>query len=238
MIDSQDSTPPAPHMLARLAGFLYALVVITGVFSLAYAPSRVFAGAEASTILSSVARNEQLFRYAILAEVICYTAFLLLPLTLYKLLAPAGAMAAAAMAALAMASAPIGFVNVLRLFEILGLAGAPQTAELGAEAMRALARYHDGLLFLQVFWGLWLIPFGLLILRGKLLPGIIGLLLMLAGAGYFIDFARKLVWPGYGDSGLGGYLRPLRASEMAIAAWLLIFGARGLAFAGRADRAD
>ncbi|HOP18942.1 MAG TPA: DUF4386 domain-containing protein [Parvularculaceae bacterium] len=233
MTDNQNS---APHMLARLAGLLYLIVVVTGVFSLAYAPSRIFASAEAQTVLSDVARNEQLFRFAIFAEAICYTAFLLLPLALYRLLAAAGPALAATMAALAMASVPIGFTNVLHYLRILSLAGQPETASLGAQAMLALDAYGDGLLLLQVFWGLWLIPLGFLIARGRPLPGIIGVCLMLAGAGYFIDFSGRLLWEDYGASGIGAYLRPLRMSEMAICAWLLLFGARGLPLAARTGR--
>ena len=73
---------------ARLAGFLYLIVVVTGIVSLAYIPSKLINWKNAEATLINISTNETLFRYGILSGLICYTAFLLLPFALYRLLNP------------------------------------------------------------------------------------------------------------------------------------------------------
>ena len=71
---------------ARTAGLLYLVVVVTGMFSLAYVPSQIAMSGEPSTVVQNLAASETLFRSGIAAAVVCYIAFLLLPIALYRLL--------------------------------------------------------------------------------------------------------------------------------------------------------
>jgi hypothetical protein len=64
---------------ARLAGLLYLFVVLAGIFSLAYVPSKLIDWADAATTYRNIQASETLFRLGIVAGIICYTAFLLLP---------------------------------------------------------------------------------------------------------------------------------------------------------------
>jgi hypothetical protein len=56
-------------------------------------------------------------------------------------------------------------------------------------------RYRQGLRVAMVFWGLWLLPLGYLILRSRLLPRVLGGLLLLGGAGYLVSVFGELLWP-------------------------------------------
>ena len=223
----------AQHGLARWAGLAYFIVIVTGVFALAYAPGVLFAGADdGAAIRQSVVTHLPLYRGAIVAEAACYAAFLILPLLLYRLLREAGEISATIMAGLAIASVPLGFANMAHQFDILRIAeGAPLTSTLSDDARAtqlALARqgYRDGMLMLQVFWGGWLIPFGLLVFRCGFLPRWIGVLLVLAGLGYVGDFVGRMLFDGYASSALPRVLRAPRMGEMLICAWLILFGAR------------
>lgn len=218
----------APHGDARFAGFLYAIVVVTGLFSLGYAPERIFAGQTDTEIVRSVVAHEGLLRLSIAAELACYTAFLVLPLALYGLLAPAGRFAAMLMVALAVASVPLGFANIMHLLEILrGVdGGGAETAP--SSVMLALDRYRSGLFVLSIPWGLWLIPFGYLVIRCGFLPRVLGVLLILAGLGYVAHFLGRLLFEGYEFSGLAPLFKAPRISEILVCLWLLAFGARGI----------
>jgi Domain of unknown function (DUF4386) len=214
------------HGQARFAGLIYAVVVMTGIFSLSYAPKRVFAGEAPLEIVQGVVANESLFRASTAAEVACYAAFLVLGLAFFQLLSRAGQFAAALMAALVIASVPLAFANLAHHFEILRAieGGASQTA---ADLVTAAgARYDDGLFLLKIFWGAWLIPLGYLVFRSGFLPRILGVLLVLGGVGYLADFFGQLLFYGYGESGLARYFRAPRIAEILICLWLLIFGAR------------
>lgn len=214
----------ARHGEARLAGFIYAIVVIAGTFSLGYAPGLVFAGATPAEIAQSAAANEPLLRLLIAGELVCYTAFLVLPLALYRLLAPAGQFAASVMAALAMMSVPFGFANVMHLFDILRAIDAGGGAEI---IPAAYERHRAGLLVQSIAWGGWLLPFGWLVIRSGFLPRLLGLILIAAGIGYLVHFTGRLLFnEAYEASGLAPILRAPRVGEIAICVWLLVMGAR------------
>ena len=71
---------------ARIAGLLYLIVVLTGIFNLMYVPSKLIVWDNASVTFNNILESETLFRLGIVGGIICYTAFLILPIVLYKLL--------------------------------------------------------------------------------------------------------------------------------------------------------
>jgi uncharacterized protein DUF4386 len=218
---------------ARIAGFLYLVVVLAGIFSLAYVPSQINVADDAAATVRNVIAHESLFRLGIVAGLVCYIAFLLLPLALYQLLSPFGKKAAVLMVAFAVASVPLSFAVTLDKFDVLALLGGAEylrvytAQELQAKAMLSLQSYRDGLLVAQVFWGLWLLPFGYLVYRSGILPRVLGVLLMLGCFGYLFDFIGKVLFPGYAESGIAGWVGiPASVGEIGICLWLLVMGAR------------
>jgi hypothetical protein len=218
---------------ARIAGLLYLVVVLAGIFSLAYVPSQIDATGDAAATVRHLVAHESLFRFGIVAGLVCYTAFLVLPLALYRLLSPYGKQAAVLMVAFAIASVPISFVATLHKFDVLSLLGGAEylrvfsTAQLHAKVMLSLEAYGDGLQVASVFWGLWLLPLGYLVFKSGILPRVLGVLLMLGCCGYMIYFLGSVLFPGYADSGIAGYIRlPASVGEIGTCLWLLLVGAR------------
>lgn len=216
----------------RIAGLVYLVVVGTGIFSLGYVPSRLAALTEAHGLPAAIRMSEPLFRAGIASFAVEQLAFLLLPIVLYPILQSAGRARAVAMIAFVLASIPVSFMALSARYEALALATGPDFGAGGAalqsavgSAMRA---YHTGLLFAHLFWGAWLVPFGLLVLRSRALPAMLGVLLVAGGAGYFIDVFGTLLGSGYSTTGFSDYvLLPAAAGEIGTCLWLLAFGARG-----------
>ena len=219
---------PPPHAKARWAGAIYLVVVVAGMFSLGYAPSLIFAGNNDAEIVQSIASHERLLQLSIVAEAICYLAFLILPLALHRFLAPAGRFAAMIMVALATMSVPLGFAGLVHLLDIVRmLAGdAAQLSEVAV--MTALNSYWSGMRLLAIPWGLWLLPFGWLVIRSRFAPSVLGILLILAGVGYVANFLGGLLIDNYSDLGVAQLLKAPRFAEVLICAWMLVMGARGL----------
>ncbi|HEX3080785.1 MAG TPA: DUF4386 domain-containing protein, partial [Puia sp.] len=71
---------------ARTAGLLYLVLAVTGFFSLRYVPSKLIVWDNASQTFANIVASETLFRLDILAGIIGYTGFLILPLVLYRML--------------------------------------------------------------------------------------------------------------------------------------------------------
>lgn len=216
----------------RIAGLVYLVVVATGIFSLGYVPSRLAALTDAHGLPSAIRMAEPMFRAGIASFAVEQLAFLLLPMALYPLLKSSGRSLAAAMVALVLASIPVSFMALSGRYEALVLATGPDAATGGAALQlaveRAMDTWRNGMLFAHLFWGAWLVPFGLLVLRSRALPAVLGALLVAGGAGYFIDVFGTLLSASYPATAFSGYvLLPAAAGEIGSCAWLLLFGARG-----------
>lgn len=218
---------------ARIAGLVYLGVVLTGMFSLAYVPSKLIVWDNAAATVQQIKNSLPLFKAGIAAGLLCYVFFLLLPLVLYRLLQPVHSTLAKLMVVLAVVSVPISFSNMQHKFAVLSLLSGDNylqvydAAQVQAQVMFYLHQYDKGILMLQIFWGLWLFPLGLLIYRSGMMPKILGVLLMAGCAGYLINFTGHMLVPAYTKAGISGYVRlPASLGEIGTCLWLLIMGVK------------
>ena len=225
----------ADHMIptratARTAGFLYLVLAITGGFSMLYLPSLIVPGDAAATA-NSIAAHESLFRLGIVSGLICQVVFVFLALALHRLFKGVNDVHAALMVALVLAAAPVAFLNMLNQLAALHiLNGAAylrvfETGQLNALAMLFLDIHGQGLLILELFWGLWLLPLGLLVIRARFMPGFIGVLLIVGCFGYVLDFVTRLLFPSY-TTMVAPIAGASKFGEVAMILWLLIKGVR------------
>jgi hypothetical protein len=218
---------------ARIAGVVYLTVVVTGIFNLAYVPSQLIVWNDAATTFNRIVTNETLFRLSIVAGIVCYIAFLFLPLVLYKLLNAVNRYAAIGMVSLAVVSVPISLLNLNHKMAVLTLIGKSsylstfQINELHTQVMLSLQNYENGIEILTVFWGLWLFPLGYLVFKSGILPKILGVLLMLGCVGYVINFTGGFLFENYSDYGIARFISlPASLGEIGTCLWLLIMGAK------------
>ena len=218
---------------ARIAGLLYLIVVLTGIFSLAYVPKTLITWNDSALTFNKIIASEFLFRAGIYSSVICYTAFLFLPIVLYQLLKPVNEFYAELMIIFALVSVPISFVNLQHKFSILSLISKDEylknysLEQLQSKAMFYLHQYNNGISLVSVFWGLWLLPFGYLIYKSGLLPKILGILLMLGCFGYLINFTGNMLIKNYTELGISKIVSlPASIGEIGTCLWLLIMGAK------------
>jgi hypothetical protein len=124
------------------------------------------------------------------------------------------------------------FVNTLNDIAALVLvSGAEFLAVFERPQLDALAylflRLHgEGITVASIFWGLWLFPFGMLVVRSGFIPRALGVLLIVAGVGYLVSAFARLALPAYGPL-VSQVLSPLMVGELPIIFWLLIWGVKG-----------
>ena len=219
--------------MGRLAGLLYLVVVVAGIFSLAYVPGQLVVADDPQATLAKIAASESLFRQGIAAFLVMQVAFLLLPFALYSLLESSGRRAAVLMVVLAVTSVPLGLSALAHRLDLLSLFADPVVSRmLGSEQVRveavlSLEAYRNGLHVTKLFWGLWLLPFGWLVVKSRRLPRVLGALLMLGCFGYLLQVFGDLLMPGYADSAIASYVPlPAAAGEIGTCLWLLVFGVR------------
>ena len=188
---------------ARYAGWLYLLLAITGFVSIMYIPSQIIVVGDAAATADNIRSSEGLFRTGIFVGLISNIFFIFLVVALYRLLREINPRQAMLMLVLVMASATLGFFNTLnQVAALIVLSGAEflsvfDPARLEALSYLFLRLNSQSTQAIQVFWGLWLFPFGLLVYRSRFIPRILGVLLFIAGSGYVLSFAVSLLLPLY-----------------------------------------
>jgi hypothetical protein len=172
-----------------------------------------------------------MFRLAILADLVGAVIFICLAIALYRLLSGVNKTWAGLMVAFALVSAAVGFLNALNnigaltLFrgaDFLAVFDKPQRDALG---MLFIRLHSQGIFINEMFWGLWLFPFGLLVFRSGFLPRFIGVWLMINCFGYVILSVVALFFPAYYGV-VFNWSQPVLFGELAIMLWLLIKGAK------------
>ena len=219
---------------ARIAGLLYLVLIVTGFFSLRYVPSKLIDWDNAATTFNNIVASETLFRLGILAGIIGYTGFLILPVVLYKLLSHVNKTYAVGMVLLAVVSVPLSYAYLLDKFAVLTLIHKSnflnvfEADQLQVQVLLHLHYYDNGILLASIFWGLWLFPFGYLVYKSGFLPKILGIFLMIGCFGYLIDFlGHYFMTDKYDGMGISNLVRlPGSIGELGICLWLLIMGVK------------
>lgn len=227
---------------ARLAGLLYLILVISGITNLMYIPSKLIVWENAAETLENIMNSELLFRLGIVSGIITFLTFLLLPLVLYRLLSEVNKTYATLMVIFAVISVPISFVNILNKFSVLTLIGKANylqdldLSEIQLQVMFHLDSYNNGIEISQIFWGLWLFPFGYLVYKSGFLPKVLGILLMAGCFGYLITFFGGFLSPNFHKTVVSTIVGlPASIGEIGICLWLLIMGTKTLNFRKKAD---
>jgi hypothetical protein len=216
---------------ARVAGLFYLTLVIAPL-RLIYIPSKLIVSGSAAATASNIAAHQTLFRLGILTDLFTAVMAIFLTLALYRLFKGVDQFLAAMVVVLgALMVTPIYFLNTLndaatlllvRGADFLSVFDKPQRE---AMAMLFLRLHHHGVVVNKVFWGLWLLPFGLLVYKSCFLPRFLGVWLVLNCFAYLAQSVTGIMWPPYEDA-VGNYSFPLLLGELAIMLWLIIMGAK------------
>jgi Domain of unknown function (DUF4386) len=218
---------------ARLAGLIYLILIISGILNLMYLPSKLIVWESAAKTIENITQSEQLFKLNIVSGIICFGCFLILPLVLYKLLNHVNKTQAMLMVVFAIVSVPISFVSMLHHFSVITLLGNDtflkglDQVQLETEVMLHLRYFYDGVQLAQIFWGLWLFPFGYLVYKSGFIPKFFGVFLMMGCFGYLIEFFGSFLFPNFSGSIIETIVGiPSSVGEIGICLWLLIMGVK------------
>jgi len=225
----------SPKRTARIAGLLYLLGGITAPFSLLYLPKALIVPGDPIATANKVRASELLLRIGIVCDLSTAIIFIFVALTLYRLLKDVDHQQAVLMVILWLVTVPITFVNALnRLAALMLVTGADflsgfAQGQREGMAMLFLRLYNQGNIVNQIFWGLWLVPLGILIFKSGFIPRILGVLLIIGAFGYVASSTTTLLSPHYGRL-ISGWLMVLPAlGELPMIFWLLVKGVSGAA---------
>jgi hypothetical protein len=225
---------------ARVAGLLYLVTCIPAPFSLLYVPGKLVVPGNAEATARNILASEWMLRLGIAGQLVSAIAFLFAVRALHRLLQGVDKRLASLMVTLFVISIPISCVNALNdIAALILVRGADYLSVFSEPQRHALAmvflRVHSqGLLVAQIFWGLWLLPFGVLVYRSGFLPRFLGVLLIINGCAYPIQSFTSFLLPQYAGLVYRVTLPALLGEAVALL-WLLIRGARDEPLAAAAD---
>ncbi|MGC2240764.1 MAG: DUF4386 domain-containing protein [Acidimicrobiia bacterium] len=216
--------------LGRTAGLLYLAIFVIYPLSTMVRSMLVVPGDAAATA-QNVAANESLFRWGMAGEAAIFIIEIVLAAVLYALLRPVskslslGASLARVAEGVVMAAGNL-FTSILTL---VAVGGAGYLAVFSPEQRDALALFfQDANDYVVLIWGFFfalsLVLTGWLVYRSGFFPKIPGVLLILAGFGYFAQSFGTIVAPGAADMLTNVVLVLALPGELVFALWLLVKG--------------
>ena len=210
---------------ARLAGIAYLGLGISGVLGFLVIRSQLFEPGDAAATAMNLIEREGLARLGIAADLTVVLTQSLAALYFFKLFRDVNTFAAGSLAA-------FGFMNAAAILVAtafsstaleVALDGAAPTAAPTALLLYDLntAAWGVG----GLFFGLWLIPMGWLVLRSGFMPRPLGWILIAGGFGYILSAYTSHLVPDV-DALADGLAVPATVGEVWMIAYLLIIGVR------------
>ena len=212
--------------IARIAGILYlAVAFLAPLGDMVFRADLIVPGDVAATA-SNIMAYEWQYRLGFVSDLITQTVQVFLVLFLFKLLKPVNKNHAVLLAVLGLVSVPITMLNELnQIVPLLLLNGAGTLTGFTTGQLQTLATLFldlrvQGVSISYIFWGLWLFPMGYLIFKSGYIPKILGVLMIIAGLGYLIEFFLFFLFPQINAS----IIMFTFWGEVILPVWLLIKG--------------
>jgi hypothetical protein len=214
---------------ARIAGVLYLLLGVASAFSLSF-PSAFIVRGDAAATADKIASSQLLYRLYLFSDLASQILFVFLVLALYQLLKGVNKRQALLMVALVLVQVPMSFAIMLWGIAPLILSNgadywsAFDKHQLDALTMGFLSLRIYGINAVMALWGLWLLPFGVLVFQSGFIPRILGVLLIIGCFAWMAISVTSLLFPAYGR--IANQFTMLAVGEILIILWLVIIGAK------------
>ncbi len=196
-------TPETLKKTAHIAGVLFFLTALATAFSVLYVRSALVDFNNPAATAHNILSNEFLFRSGIVVNILCQVLHLFLGLMLYRLFAGVDRVWAMALFSSKIISLTIAMVFMIgNLGALVVLSNADYLRVFTQEQLQSLMMLflkvgNEGQGLLEVFWCPANFALGLLIVKSRYIPRIIGILLMIGSFAFPINVAIHQLFPLY-----------------------------------------
>ena len=216
----------SPRSQARIAGVFYLLTILTRMFVEIFVRNRLVVSDDATATATNILAHEPLWQWGFAGDIIAFASYIALTALLYELFKPVNRSLSLVAAFFGLVASVVQAISSLfHLAPLVLLGKSAYSSVFSLEQLQALAlvflrlraaAYHNiGL----VFFGLYLLLVGILILRSTFLPRILGVLLALAGLSYVLFLSPPLI------RSLQPYILIFPAvGQISLCLWLLVMG--------------
>ncbi|MBM1106551.1 DUF4386 domain-containing protein [Aurantibacter crassamenti] len=215
-------------LTARVAGILYLIVIVCGIFAEKYVRIRLVDFNDGAQTIINISQNELLYRLGFVSDLLMQSAYFLLPVLLYRILKKANKWLAQIMVLCVSVAVAIMCINMLNHYAPLLLINSEgfNSVQIQNQVLFYLTLHSHGYHIAQIFFGIWLLPLGYLTFKSGLFPKFIGVFLMIGCLGYLTAFGIYFIFPEKSEV-LSSYLTiPADIGEFSLCLYLLIIGVK------------
>jgi hypothetical protein len=210
---------------ARITGVWYLALALTGMVGFLLLHPRIYGGDDPAKTLSNLTEFETLARLRLLFELLIVASQALAAVWFYKLFSNIRNEAAWALAAWGMANAVAIMISAMAMGGALEVANGTQSLDekvIMTQLFHQLMKHAWGVG--SLFFGLWLIPMGYIVVSSQRMPLWLGRVLILGGVGYILS--TFIGYMGVTESWVNVLTIPASIGEFWMIGYLLIFGVR------------
>ncbi len=184
---------------SRAVGFWYLLVAIFGLFTSGFVSPRLIVSGDIEATFRNILASEGLFRLGIFCDILTSICFLFLANSLYKLFKSIDIETVRLMVILIIASTSLAFIKLFRFAPFILLSNDLFLSVFEPIQLLALSQiffelYDYGFIISLAFFGLWMIPLGILVFKfsSKIFNKILGIGIVIGSGGYLFSFISGL----------------------------------------------
>lgn len=222
------TTDSTRRTAARVAGAGYLALFVLAIFANFVVKQGMIDPADADATVAAIRSQETRFRTGLAAFVVVFLIDVAVAWGLYVLFAPAGRARSLLVAWFRIAYTV--FLGVGAVFMFLGLEIATGAVDLGADVALLMFGAFDFAWFVGLIaFGAHLVLLGALIIRSRIAPRLVGVILIVAGAAYALDTLAHILLADYAaiaDVMLAVVAIPSIVAELTFTVWLLLAGRR------------
>jgi hypothetical protein len=216
---------------ARIAGILTLVMAVIAPFGMVYVPSTLVVPGDATATANNIVASEGLLRLGIAANAVVFMIEIVLVVMLYVLLKPVSKTFSLVAAFARLAMTTVQGINLFNQFMALQLLGGAaflngfEPGQLHALALLFMNAFESVALIWGLFFALHLVVLGTLVFKSGYIPGVLGILLLVAALCYLVQGFGTILLPGY--SQIWSTVGLVSMVEVAFPLWLVIKGVRG-----------
>ena len=214
---------------ARWTGLFYLGLAVGGIVGFLFVRNELYVPDDASATLANLVDRGALARLGLAADLTVVLTQSLVALWFFRLFRSENSFAAGSIAAFGLLNAVTILVATIFSATALVVSGDAVLAPSGDQAATVQLLYRlsgEAWDLGGLFFGLWLIPMGLIVVTSRVMPAVLGWLLMVGGVGYVISAYLIQLFPD-APTAISSMLTGVASvGEFWMIGYLLIFGVR------------
>ena len=217
----------SPQLYARIAGILYLLIIVAGIFGELLVRNKLLVYGDANATANNIMKSELLWRMGISADLVMHICDLPVMIILYYLLRPVSKKLALLNLSFNLIQTAVLVANKLNLLAALFFLGdAEYLKSFSPDQLHALSylsiKLHDfGFGIGLIFFGFVCLIEGYLLFKSSYFPKTIGVLMSIAGICYLLNSFALILAPQLSSIAL---LMPCLIAELSFSLWLIFKG--------------